>query len=225
MTPIEPATLERLRAVDASILSDADKGLSVLDLGIRPMQSRPTPFAGRALTVAAHDDLLPMLEALHVAEPGDVLMVETAGSPRAVCGEIFAQEAVRKALSAIVIDGFCRDAATLSELALPVWARGATPRAAPSQAEPRVGVPVKLGGVDVQPGDLVVGDADGVVVGPTERLLAALPKAEEIKALEGAVLAGMEAGRTLFDGVTYHEHLARLRAGESSALAFRDPLA
>jgi regulator of RNase E activity RraA len=225
MTPLEPATLERLRGVDASVLSDADKGIPVLDPGIRPMQARPTPFAGRAVTVQAHDDLLPVIEALHVAEAGDVLMIETAGATRAVVGEIFANEALRKGLSAIVIDGFCRDTATLSDMALPVWARGSTPKAAPGQAEPRVGVAVNVGGVDVQPGDLVAGDADGVLVAPPERLLAALPTAEDIQSREGAVLAGLKAGKTLLDGLTYHEHLARLRAGEDSSLAFRDPLA
>jgi regulator of RNase E activity RraA len=165
-----------------------------------------------------------MVEALSRAEAGDVLMVETAGGTRAVSGEIFIKEAVRLRLGGVVIDGFVRDLATLRELDVPVFARGATPRAAPSrQSDPQVQLPVRVGGVDVRPGDLVLGDLDGVVVAPPERALAALETAEAIQAKEGAVLAGLDEGFTLLDGLTYREHLARLRAGEESALQFRDP--
>jgi regulator of RNase E activity RraA len=137
-----------------------------------------------------------------------------------MAGELFGSEALRRGLAGIVIDGYCRDRATLSQLDLPVFARGTTPRAAPARAVPRVGVPVRLGSVEIQPGDLVVGDGDGLIAGPRERFQAAIDAAEAIIRRESGLLASIQDGRSLFDALNFDDHAARLRAGEPSSLSF-----
>ena len=217
----DPSLIERLRAVDTSTLSDADKAIPLPDPGIRSIHDHVL-LVGRAFTVTAHDNLLSVIEGLTRAEPGDVLVIETGGGPGATMGEIFATEAIRRGLAGFVIDGVVRDLATLRELALPVFARGAVPNAAKAQAEPRVGEPVRIGGVEVSTGDLVVGDLDGLLIAPPERMEAALEIAEGIKRREGALMAWMQQGGGLLDGLTYEEHLAALRAGKTSSLSFRE---
>src|SRR5687768_15908297 len=123
--------LARLARVETSSLVDAGGGgLRVLPAALRPI--RPgLRLAGRALTVDARDDLMPMLAGLRQSGPYDVLVV--AGSPdHAVAGELFATEALRRGLAGIVIDGLCRDSRTLAELDLPVYARGVSPSACPA---------------------------------------------------------------------------------------------
>ena len=211
--------LARLRAVDAAALCDAGPDLRVLPSEIRPLAPGHR-MAGRAVTVDAGDDLMSVLGGLLAAGPGDVLVVATSGAGRAMAGELFGSEALRRGLAGIVIDGYCRDRATLSQLDLPVFARGTTPRAAPAQAVPRVGVAVRIGSVEIQPGDLVVGDGDGLIAGPRERFEAAIDTAEAVIRRESALLASIQDGRSLFDALNFDDHAARLRAGEPSSLSF-----
>lgn len=211
--------LERLRAVDTTTLSDAGKQLPVMDPGLRPLRTG-LKLVGRAVTVAAHDDLMPVLDGLARAGAGDVLVVE-GGSERALAGELFGNEALRRGLAGIVIDGYCRDTNELRELALPFYARGALPRAAGARAVPGAPGPIRCGGVDVAPGDVLVGDDDGIVVGSSDALAAVLDAAEALQRLEASMLASIRSGTSLFDRLDYDEHLARLRAGEASALSFR----
>lgn len=211
--------VERLAAVQVSSLCDADKSLPVLDAEIRAMVP-DARLVGPAVTVVAHDDHLPLLVALSAAEPGSVLVVATHGHRRAVSGELFATEARRRGLAGIVIDGYCRDVAGLRAVGLPVYARGSTPMAGSARDPGSLDGRVTVGGVSVAAGDLVVGDQDGVVVAPAERLAAALPGALEVERAEAAVLAGLAAGRPLAELTNLTEHLAALRDGRDSALRF-----
>ena len=107
---------------------------------------------------------MPVLAGLAESGPGDVLVI--AGHPdHAVAGELFATEALRRGVAGIVIDGRCRDSRILAGLDLPVFARGVAPSACPARAVPVIQVPLLIGDVTVQPGDLVLGDDDGIVVG------------------------------------------------------------
>jgi regulator of RNase E activity RraA len=210
--------LERLRAVDTTTLSDAGKSLAVMDPALRPLRTG-LKLVGRAVTVAAHDDLMPVLDGLARAGAGDVLVVE-GGSERALAGELFGNEALRRGMAGIVIDGYCRDTNELRELPLPFYARGALPRAAPAQAVPGEPGTVSCGGVEVAPGDILVGDDDGIVVGSPDALAAVLDAAEALQATEAGMLAAIRSGTSLFDRLDFDEHLARRRAGEESALSF-----
>jgi regulator of RNase E activity RraA len=210
--------LDRIARVDTASLCDAGPGLRVAGPELRPIVAG-TRMVGRAVTADARDDLMAVLGALDLAAPGDVLVV-AAGGTRAMAGELFVTEARRRGLHGIVVDGFCRDLQMLVSLGLPVFARGATPRAAPAAAAPIVQVPVMLAGVEVRPGDLIVGDDDGIVVGTEAELLAAIDTAEAIVARERDLRRSIEDGVSLFDRVNYTQHAARLADGEASSLRF-----
>lgn len=220
--PDDPGTtaqlLERLARVDTTSLIDAGPTLRVLPRGIRPV--RPgSRLVGPAVTVDAQGDLVPVIVGLRSAGPGDVLLV--AGDPeRAVAGELFATEALRRGLAGIVIHGLCRDSRTLRAMDLPVFATGVSPRACPARALPSVGVTLTLGDVEVHPGDLVLADDDGVVVGSVDEIAAAIDGAEAIQTREEALRAAVEAGESLFDHLNVDEHVAALRDGRETRLAF-----
>ena len=210
--------VRRLRAVDSTSLADAGPGLRVLPPGITAV--RPGARAvGTAVPVDSRDDLVPVLVGLRGAGPGDVLVV--TGTPdRALAGELFATEALRRGLAGIVIDGLCRDSRTLREIDLPVFARGTSPRAYGAAKLPVVDAPIVAGAVEVRPGDLVLADDDGVVLGSVEEVAAAIDGAEEIQAREEALRAAIERGESIFDHLNLDEHLAALSAGADSRLRF-----
>ena len=210
--------LQRLAAIDTTSLKDAGPGLRVLPAALRPI--RPgVRLLGRALTVDAREDLMPVLAGLAEAGPGDVLVI--AGHPdHAVAGELFATEALRRGVAGIVIDGRCRDSRILAGLDLPVFARGVAPSACPARAVPVIQVPILIGDVTVQPGDLVLGDDDGLVVGSDAEVREAVDGAEAIQQREGALRAAIEGGESLFDHLNYDEHVAALRDGRDSKLNF-----
>lgn len=210
--------LRRLAAVDTTSLKDAGPGLRVLPAALRPIRAG-VRLVGRAVTVDGREDLVPVLAGLAAAGPGDVLVV--AGHPEhAVAGELFATEALRRGLAGIVIDGRCRDSRVLAQLDLPVYARGVAPSACPARAVPVIQVPVLIGDVTVQPGDLVLGDDDGLVVGSAAEVAEAIDGAEAIQQREGALRATIEAGESLFDHLNLDEHVAALRAGRPTRLTF-----
>jgi regulator of RNase E activity RraA len=120
---LAPDLLERVATVDVAALCDANKDIRVMDPSLRPVTSF-RQMVGRARTVRCRDDFLTVIQALCDSEPGEVLVVDGGGGTRALPGELFATEAVRRKLAGIVIDGACRDTAKLSTLHLPLsWLR------------------------------------------------------------------------------------------------------
>lgn len=212
------ALLARLSAIDTTSLVDTGPGLRVLPAALRPIRAG-LRLLGRAVTADAREDLMPMLAGLQAAGPGDVL-VAAGSSEHAVAGELFASEALRRGLAGLVIDGFCRDSRTLARLDLPVYARGVVPTACPARAVPVIGVPITIGSVVVRPGDLVLGDDDGLVVFTAEEVEARIDAAEAIQRREVALQADIAAGTSLFDRVNYDAHVDAVRAGRDSKLAF-----
>lgn len=213
--------LDRLRAIGTTSLVDAGGELRVLPLDLRPV-GVATRLVGTAVTADAGADLMSVIAGLQACGPGDVLVVAAGGDERAVAGELFATEALRRGVAGLVVDGRVRDSAVLARLDLPVFARGVAPHAYPARRVPRIQEPVVLGDVEVRPGDLVLGDEDGLVVGPAEAVLDALTGAERIEAREARLRSAVAGGRSLFEALNVDEHVTALRAGQESRLVFRE---
>lgn len=211
--------LERLSHLSTTSLVDASPTLRVLPASLRPL-APGRHLVGQAVTAMANRDLMSVIHALRDAGPGDVLVVDAGGDERAVAGELFGTEAFRRGLAGIVILGRSRDTATLAALPIPVWSTGTAPNAYPAKGLPETGVSLSLDGVQVRPGEIVVGDDDGLVVGSEDELAGAVDGAEAIESRERALQARMLEGASLFDVMNYDEHLAALREGQPGGLAF-----
>ncbi len=211
--------LDRLARLSTTSLVDASPTLRILPSRLRPVVAG-RHVVGRVLTARANRDLMSVIHALRESGPGDVLVVDAGGDDRAVAGELFGTEAQRRGLAGLVILGRSRDTATLAGLALPVWSTGFAPNAYPAKELPETGVVLSLDGVTVSPGELLVGDDDGLVVGTDAELAAAVDGAEAIESREKGLQSRMLGGASLFDVMNYDEHLAALRDGRPGGLAF-----
>jgi 4-hydroxy-4-methyl-2-oxoglutarate aldolase len=213
--PIPPQVWQ----LDAASLSDANKALRILPRELRP-HARGIRMVGRAVTVTAEGDLVPVLAGLEQCGAGDVLVVDAGSTLHAVLGELFATEALRRQMAGIVVYGLCRDTAVLAQLPLPVYALGTIPRAAGARRLPVTQQPVRLGGIEVRPGEILVGDDDGIVVVSDAELEAALETAEAIQRREGKIRAAIQDGTSLFEQLNFAEHVEDLEAGRPSSLTF-----
>jgi 4-hydroxy-4-methyl-2-oxoglutarate aldolase len=213
--PIPP----RVWQLDAASLSDANKALRVLPRELRPY-THGVRMVGRAVTVAASGDLVPVLAGLEQCEAGDILVIDAGTTDHAVLGELFATEAMRRKMAGIVTYGLCRDTATLAQLPLPIYALGTIPRAAGATLAPSMQEPVRLGEVEVYSGEILVGDDDGIVVVSDAELDAALQTAEAIQRREGTIRAAIQGGTSLFEQLNFTEHLESLQSGRASSLTF-----
>ena len=123
--------------------------------------------------------------ALAIAKPGDVIVVDGKGDlSSALMGEIMSQQCVALGVAAVVIDGAVRDSEAICELGFPMFAAGLNPNGPTKSVAGRLNHPISIGGVSVNPGDLVVGDADGVTVIEREKAAAMLPLAAQKVAAE-----------------------------------------
>jgi 4-hydroxy-4-methyl-2-oxoglutarate aldolase len=205
--------------LDAASLSDANKALRILPGELRPY-TRGIRMVGRAVTVAASGDLVPVLAGLEQCGAGEVLVVDAGTTEHAVLGELFATEAMRREMAGIVIYGLCRDTATLAQLPLPIYALGTIPRAAGATALPITQQPVRLGEVEVQPGDILLGDDDGIVVVSDAELDAALDTARAIQRREATIRSAIQGGTSLFEQLNFAEHVEHLESGQPTSLTF-----
>ena len=162
---------------------------------IRPMHGREK-LLGSAFTVRTRPgDNLIVHKALDMLEPGDVLVVDAGGdTTNAILGEIMMRIAIKNGATGIVVDGAIRDAASFSEAGFPCFARGATHRGPYKDGPGEVNVPITVGGAIVRPGDVVVGDADGVVVVPLEEAVELAEKVRKIGEKEAVMMREIDEG-------------------------------
>ena len=197
---IEAALIARSRVLPTPALSDGmerHQGAS----GILPVAGcldalNGQSMTGTALTVRTRPgDNLAVHKALDLAQAGDVLVIDARGETQnAILGELMCRYAVTRSVAGIVVDGAIRDSAALSRGILPVFARGISHLGPYKSGPGEVYGPVQVGGMTVHDGDLVVGDADGVVVVPRARAEAALKAAEAIVAKEDGQARAIASG-------------------------------
>ena len=207
----DPALLDALRSVATSLLSDNMARLSGA-IGLAPYH-RPRPMAGTAVTVRTRaGDNFTIHRAFDFCRPGDVLVIDGGGDlAQALIGEIMATYAESLGVEGMVIDGAIRDVASVRARDFPVYARGVTHRGPYKNGPGEINVPVVVGGMVVQPGDIVVGDQDGILaIDPADApivLAAALRQAGH----EAATLRAIAEGQ--FDREWVQPHERRLMSG------------
>lgn len=208
----DPELVAAFETVPSAIVSDVSATPGVaMDSGLNPV-STGTALSGTALTVAASagDNLL-IHKAITVAEPGDVLIIDGDGyTETAFVGELMCASCLAHDLAGMVVDGAVRDRAELAEMDFPVFSRGIHP-AGPQKAAPgSINVPVTCGGVTVEPGDIIVGDDDGIAVAPVDDAEATLERAKAKEATEAELRDRVEDGEYLYDIGGYEERFSAL---------------
>jgi 4-hydroxy-4-methyl-2-oxoglutarate aldolase len=200
-----PALIEAFRGTQTSHLADAMEGRGALDWRIKPLDPANAQFIGPALTAhSAPADIFGMIGAALEAEPGDVIMcANECYTGTAVIGDLAAGMMRNKGVAAFVTDGLARDRSGIVASGLPLFAVGISPNSPASTGPGQVGAPVVLGGVAVCSGDIVVGDADGVVVIPLAQADAVLARLHAVQAAETTAAEFVRAGATSF--AVWHE--------------------
>jgi 4-hydroxy-4-methyl-2-oxoglutarate aldolase len=204
--------LRRVARIPTAILSDALGRLGTMASAIKPMTST-VRLVGIARTVRCFPgDYLTLLTALAEAREGEVLVVDGGGMiEAALLGKLMAIEARRKGLHGFIVDGAVRDIAGLEDVGLPVFARAATPRIGTAERLQESQVPIICGGAPVQPGDIVHGDEDGVVVFAAQRLGEVVSRALEVRRHEAEVERRLRRGRPLAEVSRLFDRLIELR--------------
>jgi len=170
---VPPGLLEEVACFGTATVHEAAGGVGALPGAIAPLD-RTMKLFGRALPVSAIvGDNLALHRAITIAQPGDVLVVNHGGSlSHGPFGDILALAAKIRGIAGLVIDGAVRDSESLIRMGFPVFARGCSIEGTIKYNPGTVGEPVKIGAITIQHGDIVIGDADGVVILPPAQLAA-----------------------------------------------------
>jgi regulator of RNase E activity RraA len=187
-------TLLAYRDLAVANISDA-MSRTVGTSALRPLH-RSRRILGRAFTVQTRPgDNLMVHKAIDMAEPGDVIVVDAGGDTHnAIIGEIMAGWAARRGLAGFVIDGAVRDSDTLAAGDLAIFARGIAHRGPYKDGPGAINVPITVDGMVVLPGDLLVGDADGLLAIRPDQAPAIAERVRAIAANEAAILRDIAAG-------------------------------
>lgn len=156
--------IEAFRGLPVANLDDCMGRIAAVDAGLKNLNR--TPLLGVAFTVRcpAGDNLM-FHKALDLAQPGDILVIASGGSmSRSLCGEIMATYAKSRGLAGFVVDGCVRDYDELSEMDFPVYARGVIPNGPYKNGPGEINFPVAVGNQVICPGDILIGDGDGLLV-------------------------------------------------------------
>jgi RraA family protein len=167
----DPAALELLRGLPTAILSDNMARLFAVGPALRPYH-RSGALIGAALTVRTRPgDNLMVHKAVDLAEPGDVIVIDAGGDlTNAIVGEILIALARRRGVAGFVVDGAVRDVDAIAAADFPVYARGVTHRGPYKDGPGEINVTVALASQTIAPGDIVVGDGDGVLAVPRDHV-------------------------------------------------------
>jgi len=212
--------LQRRRAVDLDLarqfldvpvanVSDCMSRMTAGGARLRPMHAGGR-MAGPALTIKTRPgDNLMIHKALQLAKPGDVIVVDAGGDlTNALVGEIMVGDAIKQGLGGFVMNGAIRDAGALRAGSFPVFAAGVTHRGPYKDGPGEINVPIAIDGMVIEPGDLVIGDEDGLLCVPFDDVERLLAGARQKQVVEDKMVADIEAG--CLDRAWVDETLARL---------------
>lgn len=193
---VDPDTAAAFIGLPVANVSDVMSRMFAGGAAIRPIHDQPFQVAGPALTVRSRPgDNLMFHHALDVADPGDIIVVEAGGdTTNALMGEIMVGIAQHNGVGAIIVDGAIRDADEIRRMGFPLWARGVTHRGPYKDGPGELNVPITIDGMVIEPGDLVLGDGDGVLAVPYDKVGEVLEAAREKSALEERQIASIADG-------------------------------
>ncbi len=195
--------IDRLRGTPTGFLVDALHGRAALACNVKPVVPEQSDFCGVAVPChVGPADNLAVFAALPLLRPGDVIVAAADGyRETAVVGDLVLGMARNRGAIAFVTDGCVRDIPGIRTVGLPCFATGVTPNSPVKSGPGTVNLPVVVAGITVSPGDLVVGDADGVVVVPFADIDAVIVRLDGIRRAEAALLAQVENGLAIPDWV------------------------
>jgi 4-hydroxy-4-methyl-2-oxoglutarate aldolase len=191
-----PADVAAFANVPTGYAIDAMGGRGGLDYRIKPLAVAASVLVGVAITChCGPADNLGLFAAMATARPGDILVAATDGfMATSVTGDLLLGMAKNRGVAGLVTDGLVRDLAGILGVGLPVYCAGITPNSPARNGPGSVGLPIVLGGVQVESGDLVVGDNDGVVIVPRAEMATVLKRLSDVRAAEAALDAKVKAG-------------------------------
>ena len=198
ITRVSPTLVKAASQFQAAILADVNGRRGTANSRIRPLATS-MKVAGPAITVEVRaGDNLMIHAAIALAQPGDVIVVDAKGDQTcALIGEIMVTLSEKIGIAGFVLDGPVRDADALIEKGYPIFSVGTNPCGPTKKTPGRVNWPVSIGGVAVNPGDLVVADADGVTIVERDKVEGIIELAKQKVADETARLDGIRAGKQL----------------------------
>lgn len=189
--------IEAFQGIPTGNIADCQGFRGVMDAGIQPLD-RHMHVVGRALTCAcAAGDNLTIHKAVLMAQPGDVLVISCGGYANSgVFGEMLAVCCRARGIAGVIVDGSCRDSLELIEMDFPAFSRSVNPNGSIKQTCGEVNGKLMCGGVWVEGGDIIVGDADGVVVVKRAEAEEILQKSSAKKMKENELRVQFAAGKT-----------------------------
>jgi 4-hydroxy-4-methyl-2-oxoglutarate aldolase len=192
--------LEEFTKLPTGNICDANGKSGNMEFYIKPLDKN-SKLVGYACTVMCPPgDNLIIHKAIYEAEPGSVLVINAHGYTGAgPIGEIIVLACKERGIAGIVIDGMCRDANDIEELGFPFFCRGLNPGGTVKESWGTINEPIHCGGVIVNPGDVVVGDRDGVVVVPKNKARDVLNRAKAIANKEIKVREMLKQGKTTLE--------------------------
>lgn len=194
----EKNIIEEFRKIPTANIADTMNRLCALNYDIHLISRPNKQMCGSALTVKVRPgDNLMIHAALDIAQPGDILIVSNEGDrTQSLMGEIMMEYACHfKKIGGIVLDGPIRDVDQLSQMDFPIYAAGSTPGGPFKEGPGEVNVPIAIAGVAVNPGDIVVGDADGVIVIPRKDAEMIASNARKLSASDAEKVAAAKEGK------------------------------
>ncbi|WP_412755070.1 RraA family protein [Legionella pneumophila] len=222
---------KRLSQLTTPLICDALPSVRLMDSDVHSFNTSPqTRIVGRAYTVnsaqdslstmQALDDLPDFMLALGCADDRVpiLLVIASCGTKLAVAGGMCADVAKTKGFGGIITDGNCRDVSEIRTTDIPFFAKGQCAKSGSKNKIGSIRKPINCGSVEVNPGELIFADEDGIIVMNKEEAVNAINKAEEIKEKEAAAITRIHEG-TRFDEIcNLKKHMEKLENNEASSL-------